>query len=528
MRTILSFIRQNYLSCKRRSRMRMIGPLGLLIAAALIFTSSGKARIAQTPAAAMPGLRGEAAPEYLKQHSLYSSLVEAVKAARPEAAGGEARVRLDDRDAGYQAPIDRTFTQIKKLTPSDGSNWFGVVAVYGNTAIVGANEAIGSNEGQGSAYIFERDKGGANNWGFVKKLTASNGSNFDAFGRSLAIYGDTAIVGATGEDIGSNNAQGSVYIFERNQGGANNWGFVKKLTASDGSKEDYFGDSVAIYGDTAIVGTSNDAIGSNEGQGSAYIFERNKGGANNWGEVKKLIASDGATEDEFGNSVAIYGDMAIVGAYKDAVGSNYWQGSAYIFERNQGGGANWGVVKKLTASDGAAVDWFGWSVAIYGDTAIVGAVDDAYGNTAIVGASRDANIRNDGQGSAYVFERNKGGAKNWGEVKKLTASDGAKKDAFGSSLAIYGDTAIVGANGDAIGSNEGQGSAYIFERNQGGGANWGAVKKLTASGGAKFDSFGGSVAIYGDTAIVGASHAETGSKKKQGSAYVFSPRTLGR
>src|SRR5262245_45056312 len=113
MRTILSFIRQNYLSCKRRSRMRMIGPLGLLIAAA-IFASSGKARIAHT-SMAMPGLRDEAAAEYLKQHSLYSSLVEAVKAARLEAAGGEARVRLDDRGAGYQAPIDRTFTQIKKL-----------------------------------------------------------------------------------------------------------------------------------------------------------------------------------------------------------------------------------------------------------------------------------------------------------------------------------------------------------------------------------------------------------------------------
>jgi FG-GAP repeat len=91
--------------------------------------------------------------------------------------------------------------------------WFGVVAVYGNTAIVGANEAIGSNVAQGSAYIFERNKGGANNWGEVKKLTVSDGAKNDAFGSSLAIHGDTAIVGASHAETGSSNKQGSAYVF---------------------------------------------------------------------------------------------------------------------------------------------------------------------------------------------------------------------------------------------------------------------------------------------------------------------------
>ena len=204
------------------------------------------------------------------------------------------------------------------------------------------------------------------------------------FGSSVAIYADTAIVGAAYDDIGSNRDQGSAYIFERNQGGANNWGEVKKLTASDGAADDFFA-GVAIYADTAIVGAIHDDIGSNRDQGSAYIFERNQGGANNWGEVKKLTASDGAQDDRFGG-VAIYADTVIVSAYFINTGNNRIRGSAYIFERNQGGANNWGEVKKLTASDSAQNDGFGAPVAIYADTAIVGAIGG-----------------NIGKGSAYIF-----------------------------------------------------------------------------------------------------------------------------
>jgi virulence-associated protein VapD len=158
----------------------------------------------------------------------------------------------------------------------------------------------------------------------IKKLTASDGVELDFFGRSVATNGNMAIVGAPQDDIGSNSNQGSVYIFERNQGEPNNWGEVKKLTASDGAALDGFGESVAIHGDMAIVGATGDAIGDNP-QGSAYIFERNQGGQNNWGEVKKLTASDDVSS--LGGSVAIHGDTAIVAA----LGFEFFRGSVYVF-----------------------------------------------------------------------------------------------------------------------------------------------------------------------------------------------------
>src|SRR5499427_5657685 len=456
MRTILSFVHFNYLSHQPRQRTRLpglarTGLIVLVVTAAAIFASSGKARIKQAPAAPMPNLRGGAATEYLKQKGLYSSLGEAVEAARLEAAGGDVRIVVDDCGASYPMTIDPTFTEIKKLTPSDGGGgklFGGSVAIYGDTAIVGAPGEVTNVSYPGSAYIFERNQGGANNWGEVKKLTASDGDGNDFFGCSVAIYASTAIVGANGAGEPFNIRLGAAYIFDRNHGGANNWGEIKKLTASDAAELDFFGDSVAIYADTAIVGAFGDDIdilnGSFHHQGSAYIFGRNQGGANNWGEVKKLTASDGEADDSFGVSVAIYGDTAIVGADEDTIGSNLVQGSAYIFERNQGGANDWGEVKKLTASDGAQADIFGVSVAIDGDRAVVGGRADTIGS-------------NFQQGSAYIFKRNQGGGANWGEVKKLTASDGAAPDGFGASVTIYADTAIVGtyvAN-----------SAYIFSEN---------------------------------------------------------------
>jgi FG-GAP repeat len=427
-----------------------------------------------------------------------------------EAAGSEVRIVVDDRNASYPVTIDPTFSEIKKLTASDGANGdlFGSsVAIYDDTAIVGApRDSIGINSLQGSVYIFQRNQDGTDQWGEVKKLIASDGAAFESFGNSVAIYEDTAIVGAPDDSIGSIFSHGSAYVFERNQGGPNNWGEVKKLTASDAAGFDHFGGSVAIYGDTTIIGNPNDDIGSISNQGSAYVFERNQGGPNNWGEVKKLTASDGAELDNFGLSVAIYGDTAIIGAPLDDIVS-FEQGSAYVFERNQGGPNNWGVVKKLTALDGALFDRFG-SVAIYGDTAIIGAPNDSIG---IISS----------QGSAYVFERNQGGPNNWGEVKKLTASNGAGGELFGFSVAIYGDTTIVGTSRASFSGVRTPGSAYVFGRNQGGANNWGEVQILTPSERAELDFFGTSVAIYENTAIIGAS-SDPFLTVSPGAAYIFS------
>jgi hypothetical protein len=177
------------------------------------------------------------------------------------------------------------------------------------------------------------------------------------------------------------------------EGGFDSWGQVAKLTAYQAASGDYFGSSVSISGSTVVVGSSgDDDNGTNSG--SAYIFGRDQGGVDAWGQVAKLTASDGASYDEFGRSASISGDTIVVGANgDDDHGSN--SGSAYIFGRDQGGVGTWGHVAKLTASDGASYDYFGWSVSISGDTIVVGANGD------------DDNGL--GSGSAYIFGRGSGG-----------------------------------------------------------------------------------------------------------------------
>jgi len=334
------------------------------------------------------------------------------------------------------------------------------------------------------------------------KVTASDGVASDQFGHSVAISGDTMVVGSRLDDDHGTNS-GSAYIFSRHQGGTNNWGLVKKVTDSDGAADDLFGYSVAISGDIMVVGAYGDDD-NGAASGSAYIFSRHQGGANNWGLVKKVTASDGAGDDYFGYSVAISGDTVVVGAYvDDDRGTN--SGSAYIFGRNQGGTNNWGEVKKVTASDRASSDDFGYSVAISGDTVIIGSrYDDDSGSNS---------------GSAYIFSRDHGGTNNWGQVKKIIASDPASHDHFGLSVAINGDTVVVGARGnDDHGSDSG--SAYVFSRNQGGTNNWGQVKKVTASDAAGGDWFGESVAISGDTVVVGSAFNDDHGSDS-GSAYIF-------
>jgi len=384
-------------------------------------------------------------------------------------------------------------TEIVKLIASDaaGSDTLDhiSVSISGDKAIVGAfaNDDAGSMSG--SAYIFERDSGGS--WSEVAKLLASDAASGDNFGFSVSISGDKAIVGAFNNDDAGNRS-GSAYIFERDSGGS--WSEVAKLLASDAGDSADFGGSVSISGDRAIVG-ARFGEGASTRAGSAYIFERDSGGI--WNEVAKLTASDGQIFDGFGDSVSISGDRAIVGADDDddvVIGQG--TGSAYIFERDSGG--IWSEVAKLTASDIAAGDNFGDSVSISGDRAIVGAF-----------ANDDAGSMS---GSAYIFERDSGGS--WSEVAKLLASDAVASDDFGFSVSISGDRAIVGADRVAISA----GAAYIFERDLSG--IWNEVAKLSASDAASADHFGFSVSTSGDRVLIGA-WGDDDAGFDSGSAYVF-------
>ncbi len=317
----------------------------------------------------------------------------------------------------------------------------------------------------------------------VKELTASNAAANDSFGFTVAVSGDTIVVGA----YNKNSQAGEAYIYQRNQGGADNWGEVKKLIPSDAGADSRFGSAVAISADIIVVGAQL----KNARAGVAYIFARNQGGPDNWGEVKKLVASDTMANDFFGTSVGISAGTVLIGAH----GSNgTLVGAAYIFERNQGGADNWGQVKKLTASDGGS--FFGYASAISGDTVIVGALG-----------------KNSNTGAAYLYERNQGGANNWGETRILTASDGAAQARFGGSVTILADTVAIGA----WGKNSFAGGAYIYARNQGGADNWGEVKKLIPSDATANSYFGESVGINGDLVVVGAD----GNNSDTGAAYLY-------
>lgn len=193
-----------------------------------------------------------------------------------------------------------------------------------------------------------------------------------------------------------------------------------------------------------MVGAPLDTVGGSRNQGSVYFFTRS---GTVWTQRRRIVADGGAADDRFGTAVALSGDTLVVGADYDTVGTNTRQGSAYVFTPS---GAGWAQRQQLTASDGAAGDRFGYSVALSADTLVVSAHDDKIGN-------------NEEQGSAYVFTRFGNNCNTcWVPQQKLTASDGAANDSFGLPVAISGDTVVVGAIGDKIGNNENQGSAYVF------------------------------------------------------------------
>ncbi len=376
--------------------------------------------------------------------------------------------------------------EIAKLLASDGaaSDGFGKsVCLSGLTAVVGAYGDDDRALNAGAAYIFEKI-GGV--WTERAKLLASDGAAGDRFGVSVSICGETALVGAHGDDRGS--AVGAAYVFER-VGGA--WIQTAKLLASDGAAGDFFGVSVSLSGDAAIVGASRDDDRGAD-SGSAYIFEK-VGGV--WTQIAKLLDSDGQFYDWFGGSVFLNGHSAIVAAAGDADrGSD--SGSAFIFAKV---GGVWSQTAKLLASDGEYYDLFGSSVSLNGEVAIVGAIGD--------------NDRGADSGSAYVFQK-VGGV--WIEAAKLRASDGAGFDEFGRSVSIIGDTAVVGAHQDDDRGNL-SGSAYIFKKV---GGVWTEGAKLFASDAAREDYFGHSVSIDGNAGIVGAlGKSDLGIYS--GAAYVF-------
>ncbi len=487
-----------------------------------------------------------------------------VEVTAPGGGGTATYTVLFDTTAGGQEAY------VKAPNTGLGGRFGGAVAISGDTMVVGApgedGGATGVNGPQGdtsapesgAAYVFVRSGG---TWTQQAYLKASNTDARDWFGSAVAISGDTIVVGAPQEDsaaigIGGDAADdtsedaGAAYVFVRS---GTTWTQQAYLKASNTGAGDYFGTSVGISGDTIVVGAryeDSPASGIDgfqgddqilfQGSGATYVFVRS---GTAWTQQAYIKASNPGWGDMFGWSLAVSGDTVVVGALHEdsgALGVNGVQadetgrdsGAAYVFVRS---GTAWTQQAYLKASNAAANDSFGIAVAASGDTIVVGAMFESSGATGVNGDESDSSAPT--AGAAYVFVRS---GTTWTQQAYLKASNTGTYDQFGLSVAVSGDAIVVGtmmegsaavrvngdgANDDALDS----GAAYLFVRS---GTTWAPRAYLKASNTEEADAFGWSVAISGDTVVVGAGNecsSATGidgdqtdnSAWNSGAAYVF-------
>lgn len=370
-------------------------------------------------------------------------------------------------DSFSQAVAATDFTQQAKLTATDGisNDTFGSsVSISGNTAAVGVPQ-FGIRNLKGAVYIFIRN--GAM-WIQQARLEASDGITGDRFGVSVAIEGDTLIVGAYGAFVGENSAQGQAYVFIRS---GSTWTQQQKLVASDGVPDGTFGIRIRMNGNTLIIGT-NSAVKA------AYIFVRS---GTVWTQQQKLSAND--SPRNFGARMAIDGDTCVVSG-SDSIE----QRTAYIFVRS---GTIWTQQQKITANEGGE---FGTDIVVYGNTLFIGAPSVVVNGIV--------------QGAVYVFTRN---GDTWTQQQKLVGSGGQANDDFGASIAFNRQTLVIGAYGFVQ-----PGSVYIFTNTETG---WKEEQKIQADPSVENNRFG-VASISNNTIIVGASNDMVGGVQ-QGAAYIF-------
>ncbi len=427
-------------------------------------------------------------------------------------------------------------TETQKLVPSDLAtiDRFGIGVAISGTTIVATKRGDGSGN-IGAAYVYEN----SGTWTQVDKLMPATILSTDFFGSSVALEGTTLVVGASQRTGG-----GSTFIFENTTG----WNEVAELTASDRVSSDLFGISVAISGSTVVAGASRDHISGTD-EGSAYVFEKPVGGWIDMTETQKLVASDVASFDYFGESVSISGSSILIGSRLSDPNGLINSGAAYVYEYNDGS-SSWIEGAILTATGGVAHDNMGIGTAISGDQILIGGGSKLYahtrpvggwntaslssiqvtplsnahdsfggiisidGNTAVVSAIRSDNLLAGDVGGVYVLEYD--GA-SWSIVAKLAPSDGAEDDSFGYDIAIDGTTIVVGAPFSDPSSRQNAGAVYVFEQPMGGWVDMIETQKLTHSVIDNNDQFGTSVSVSGDRVVVGAPK-DDGSK---GSVVVF-------
>ena len=447
---------------------------------------------------------------------------------------GGLEIHLDESGAVYPVTIDPIFTQqayLKASNTGDGDLFGFSVAIDGDTAVVGAPSENGIAADSGAAYVFFRDGGAWSEQGYLK---ASNAGITDEFGTSVAVSGNTVVVGAPLENGGAADA-GAAYVFVRT---GTTWSQQAILKASNAGFEDKFGTSVSVSGDTVLVGapfedsnaTGVDGTESNNDAGSAgaaYAFLRT---GSTWAQQAYFKASNTGSGDQFGFSVVIDADTAVIGANHEDGDSDVINagegnndagdaGAAYVFTRS---GTIWIHRAYLKAVNSDANDDFGFSVSLSNDTIAVGAPGEDSDATDVNGNPNNNFPPYETSGAAYVFT---GSGATWAQQAYVKASNPEETDNFGRTLSVDGNALIVGAyleDSDAEGINgdgnsngaPSSGAAYVYLRD---GTTWTREAYLKASNTGGGDFFGHSVAVSSPTFIVGAYGEDSAASGVDGS-----------
>jgi hypothetical protein len=390
----------------------------------------------------------------------------------------------------------------QKLAPGNlvPNDTFGqVVAISGKTALISEEPTNLSGGLPGLVRVYTETDG---TWKQTATLTASNGTNGDGFGEAIAFDGTTAFIGAPNAEVTDKNGitlpHGAMYVFSDSNG---TWTQTQEITASDGAFDDLFGDSVALSGNTLMVGAIGATINSNNAQGAVYVFTDSNG---TWTQQQKLVSGNGAEYDKFGYSIAIDGTNALISSPFTTVNGNSGFGTVYAFTNTNG---TWNQSAMIEpANTGPGYYHFGNSLALSGDNALIGQPNST--NTEIPGA-------------VYAFT-NSGGS--WTQAQTLHASDAAAYDYFGTALALHGNQFVTSAPGANLQISDSdyysQGAAYIFSNDSG---SWQQQQKLTASDATNFYDLGNSVALSDTTAVIGDYAAGTAA----GAAYMYGGSKLG-
>ena len=357
---------------------------------------------------------------------------------------------------------------------STGSEFGTVVSIDGDTAAVGSPFDGDGGADAGAVYVFVNNAG---TWSLQAKLVASDAAAGDEFGTTVGLGGDTIVIGAPHDDD-DGGSSGSAYVYTRS---GTDWTLQQKLTANDAESGDKFGHGVSLDGDTVAICASN----GNNDDGSVYVYTRTAGA---WLLQQEFSATGVVPGDDFAERVSLDGDSLVVSADDD----NGGVGAAYVFVRS---GSTWNQQQKLTGSGTVVDDDFGTSLAIDGDTIVVGAE------------------RHDPDGAVFVFTRS---GTTWTEQQKLTPSDTSNASTFGSSVGLQGNLLVVGDRRNDEQADNG-GAAHFFTRS---GTTWSEQQKLVASDGGADDNLGVSAALSGTSAILGA-NLDDDQGSDSGSAYVF-------